>query len=158
MLFTFEERLSDSPFVERIWRAQSERTGDFLSIAMSRWEMVISKYQEKTYLTGRAPEKKATSLHVSTVGTEFFGIRFKVGTVMPSLPASSLVDADLNLPDASSKSFWLNGSAWQFPSYENADTFVDRLVRKGLLARDPVIETALQGQLKDLSVRSARRH
>ena len=30
MLFSFEERLSDSPFVEKIWRAQSERTGDFL--------------------------------------------------------------------------------------------------------------------------------
>jgi methylphosphotriester-DNA--protein-cysteine methyltransferase len=31
-------------------------------------------------------------------------------------------------------------------------------VRKGLLARNPVIETALQGQLKDLSIRTARRH
>jgi AraC-like DNA-binding protein len=158
MIFNFEERLSDSPFVEGIWRAQSERTGDFLSIAMSRWEMVVSKYKDKTYLTVRGPETKATALHVSTVGTEFFGIRFKVGTVMPSVPASSLVDADLNLPAASSKSFWLNGSAWQFPSYENADTFVDRLVHQDLLVRDPVVETALQGQLKDLSIRTVRRH
>ena len=109
-------------------------------------------------MTVRGPETKATLLPVTIVGTEFFGIRFKVGTVMPHLPASSLVDEDVNLPDASSKSFWLNGSAWEFPTYENADTFVDRLVRKGLLARDPVIETALHGQLKDLSVRSARRH
>jgi len=109
-------------------------------------------------MTVRGPETKATLLPVTIVGTEFFGIRFKVGTVMPHLPASSLVDEDVNLPDASSKSFWLNGSAWEFPTYENADTFVDRLVRKGLLARDPVIETALQGQLKDLSVRTARRH
>lgn len=109
-------------------------------------------------MTVRGPETKATLLPVTIVGTGFFGIRFKVGTVMPHLPASSLVDEDVNLPDASSKSFWLNGSAWEFPTYENADTFVDRLVRKGLLARDPVIETALQGQLKDLSVRTARRH
>jgi AraC-like DNA-binding protein len=92
------------------------------------------------------------------VGTTFFGIRFKVGTVMPSLPASTLVDADVNLPDASSKSFWLNGSAWQFPSYENADTFVARLARENLLACDPVVEAALQGQRKDLSIRTARRH
>ncbi|MCI0556263.1 MAG: helix-turn-helix domain-containing protein, partial [Anaerolineae bacterium] len=81
-----------------------------------------------------------------------------LGTFMPHLPASNLVDGDVNLPDASSKSFWLNGSAWQFPDYDNADTFVDRLVRDGLLVRDPVIETALQGQLKDLSIRTARRH
>jgi hypothetical protein len=25
------------------------------------------------------------------------------------------MDGDVNLPDASSKSFWLQGSAWQFP-------------------------------------------
>ena len=158
MIFTLEDRLSDSPFVERIWCAQSERTGDLLSIAMSHWEMVVSRYQDKTYMTVRGPETKATSLPVTIVGTEFFGIWFKVGTVMPHLPTSTLVDEDVDLPDASSKSFWLNGSAWQFPSYENADTFVDRLVRQDLLARNPVVEAALQGQLKDLSIRTARRH
>jgi len=158
MIFTIEDRLSDSPFVERIWRAQIERTGSFSSIAMSGWEMVVSRYHDKTYMTVRGPETRATLLPVTIVGTEFFGIRFKVGTVMPHLPASSLVDEDVNLPDASSKSFWLNGSAWQFPNYDNADTFLNRLVRKGLLACNPVIETALQGQLKDLSIRTARRH
>jgi AraC-like DNA-binding protein len=158
MIFTIEDRLSDSPFVERIWRAQIEHTGSFSSIAMSGWEMVVSRYQDRTYMTVRGPETRATLLPVTIVGTEFLGIRFKVGTVMPHLPASSLVDEDVNLPDASSKSFWLNGSAWQFPNYENADTFLNRLVRKGLLARNPVIETALQGQLKDLSRRTARRH
>ena len=158
MIFTIEDRMSDSPFVERIWCAQSERTGNLLSIAMSRWEMVVSRYQDKTYMTVRGPETKATSLPVTIVGTEFFGIRFRVGTVMPALPASTLVDEDVNLPDASSNSFWLNGSAWQFPSYENADTFVGRLAREDLLARDPVVEAALQGRLKDLSIRTARRH
>ena len=158
MLFTIEDRLSDSPFVERIWRAQSERTGSLRSIAMSGWEMVLSRYQDKTYVTVRGPETSATLLPVTVVGTEFFGIRFKVGTVMPHLPASRLVDEDLNLPDASNRSFWLNGSAWEFPTYDTADTFVDRLVRKELLVCNPVIETALRGQLKDLSVRTARRH
>jgi hypothetical protein len=27
MLFSFEERFSDSPFIKRIWRSQTERTG-----------------------------------------------------------------------------------------------------------------------------------
>src|SRR5512139_2289407 len=109
MIFTLEDRLSDSSFVERIWCAQTERPGDLLSIAMSRWEMVVSRYQDKTYMTVRGPETQATSLPVTIVGTEFFGIRFKVGTVMPHLPAGTLVDGDVDLPDASTKSFWLNG-------------------------------------------------
>ncbi len=158
MIFTVEDRSSDSPFVDRIWRARIEHTGAIRSIAMSSWELVVSRYQDNTFVTVRGPETRATRLPVTVTGTEFFGIRFKAGTLMHHLPASSLVDEDVNLPDASSRSFWLNGAAWQFPSYENADTFVDRLVRQDFLARDPVVETALQGGRNDLSIRTARRH
>jgi len=157
MIFNFEERPSDSPFVERIWRAQSERTGDFLSVAASQWEMVVSKYRGETTVTVRGPETKATPMHVTLVGSEFFGIVFKYGAFMPHFPVSDLVDGDVDLPDASSKSFWLNGSAWQFPNYENADTFVDRLTRAGLLVRDPLVESALHGEPPELSPRSIQR-
>lgn len=157
MLFSFEERLSDSPFVEKIWRAQSERTGDFLSVAASQWEMVVSTYQGQTTITVRGPETKATSTHVTLVGGEFFGIIFKHGAFMPHFPVRDLVDGDLDLPDASSKSFWLNGAAWQFPNYENADTFVDRLARESLLDCDPIIEPVLRGEPQELSPRSIQR-
>jgi AraC-like DNA-binding protein len=158
MLLTFDDRPSDSPFVERIWRARSERAGTLYSIAMSHWEIVVTRYHRNTYITVRGPESKATPFYLSSMGAEWFGIRFRLGTVLPHLPASGLVDGDLNLPDASSKSFWLQGSAWQFPDYDNADTFVGRLAGEGLLVRDPIVETALQGQLKDVSIRTARRH
>jgi hypothetical protein len=157
MLFTFEERSSDSPFVESIWRAQSERTGDFLSVAASHWEMVVSTYQGETTLTVRGPETRATPMQVTLMGGEFFGVIFKFGTLMPHLPVSDLVDGDVNLPDASSKSFWLNGSAWQFPNHDNADTFVDRLMREGLLVCDPIIEPVLRGEPQELSPRSVQR-
>jgi hypothetical protein len=157
MIFNFEERLSDSPFVDRIWRTQSERTGDFLSVAASQWEMVVSKYQGETTITVRGPETRATSIHVNLLGGEFFGILFKYGAFMPRFPVSNLVDRDLDLPDASSKSFWLNGSAWQFPNYENADTFVERLVREDLFVWDPLIECVLRGEHEALSPRSIQR-
>ena len=157
MLFRFEERLSDSPFVERIWRAQSERTGDFLSVAASWWEMVVSKYQGETTITVRGPETKVTPMQVTLLGGEFLGIIFKHGAFMPHFPIGDLVDGDVNLPDASSQAFWLNGSARQFPNYENADTFVQRLVRDHLLVCDPIIEPVLRGEPQELSPRSIQR-
>ena len=108
-------------------------------------------------MTVRGPETKPTSMHVNLVGGEWFGIIFKYGAFMPHLPVAGLVDGDLNLPDASSKSFWLNGSVWQFPTYENADTFVDQLVRENLLDCDPIIEPVLHGESQDLSPRSIQR-
>jgi hypothetical protein len=158
MMFNFEERFSDSPFVERIWRAQTERTGPFLSIATSHWEMVVSKYHGNTTVTVRGPETKVTPVEVTFTGGEYFGIIFKHGAVLPYLPVEAIVDGDVDLPDASSKSFWLNGFAWQFPTYENADTFVDRLVREDLLARDPIVQSALRGEPQELSPRSVQRH
>ena len=131
MIFTCDEKPSDSPFVERIWRAQSECAGDFLSVAASHWEMVVSKYRGETIMTVRGPETKATPMHVNLVGSEFYGIIFKYGVFMPQLPINDLVDGDVDLPDASSKSFWLNGAAWQFPDYENAAVLLDWLVRDG---------------------------
>lgn len=158
MLFNFGERLSDSPFVERIWYSHTERTGPFLSVAVSHWEMVISRYHGNTTVTVRGPETKVTPVDVTFTGGEYVGIIFKHGTVLPYLPAQAIVDGDVDLPDASSKSFWLNGLTWQFPTYENADTFVDRLVREDLLICDPIVQSALQGKPQDLSPRSIQRH
>jgi hypothetical protein len=95
-------------------------------------------------------------LHFPADG-EWLGIRFRLGTVMPHLPASTLVDDAVTLPEAGSRSFWLQGSAWQFPDFENADAFVDRLVRDGLLVREPVVAAAMRGGLHDLSLRSVQR-
>jgi AraC-like DNA-binding protein len=156
-IFTFEDRSSDSPFIERVWQAQSDRSGPFLSIAMGHWEMVVTRGFGGTMFTLRGPESKVTRLPCPA-GGEWVGIRFRIGTVMPHLPASDLVDESINLPDAGTRSFWLHGSAWQVPNFENAESFVAKLVRRGLLTRDRVVDDAQRKQLDGLSVRSAQRH
>jgi AraC-like DNA-binding protein len=154
MIFIFEERPSDSSFVETVWRTQSERAGSFISRAVSHWEIVVTKQDGKTTLTVRGPETKAAPAPCPA-NAEFFGIQFKLGTFMPHLPLSSLTDGAANLPEATSQSFWLNSSAWQFPNYDDADTFVDRLVRDGLLVRDSIVDATLRGHLQERLAQSA---
>ncbi len=156
MIFNFDARLSDSPFVDVIWRTQSDCGGTFTSIAESHWGIVVTKQYDNIWLTVRGPETKASAAPVPE-NAEFFGIVFKLGTSMLPLPARNLVNGELNLPEASSKSFWLHGSAWQFPNFDNADTFINRLVHGGLIVHEPVVDAALQGHLPDLSLRSVQR-
>jgi AraC-like DNA-binding protein len=156
MTFVFDARPSDSPFVEMIWRTQSYGGGSFTSLAESRWEMVVTKQKDKIYLTVRGPESKAMPSPIPE-DREFLGIVFKLGIFMPHLPGIKIVDSELNLPEASSKSFWFHGASWQFPTFENADTFIHRLAHDSLLAREPVVEAVLQGELRELSLRSAQR-
>jgi hypothetical protein len=80
-----------------------------------------------------------------------------MGSFMPYLPAGQLRDGAITLPESIGKSFWLNGSSWQIPEYENLEIFVDRLVRAGLLVREPVVRSVLQGGYPELSQRSTQR-
>lgn len=149
-----EVRPSDSPVVEMVWCARSEQAGVFTSMAASSWEMVVTKYQGRTSFTVRGPETKASPAECPA-DAEFFGIVFKLGTFMPHLPLRNRLDRnDITLPQATNQSFWLLGAAWRLPDYDNADTFVDRMVREGLLVHDPVVDSVLQGHPHELSPRA----
>ena len=158
-MFDFDSRLSDAPFVEAIWHTRSEGVGpSFISVAATHWEMVVTRQYGHVTFTVRGPETKASTAPIPQ-NAEFLGIIFKLGTYMPALPVKDLVDGGINLPEAANQSFWLHGSTWQLPNFDNADTFVDRLVRQGLLTREPIVAEVLQRQIphKDLSIRSMQR-
>ena len=82
---------------------------------------------------------------------------FSHGTFMPWPSAGALVDRSLRLPPATSRSFWLHGTRWEIPGPNNADVFVDRLVRADLLVHDPVAAAAVVGDVGGLSTRSVER-
>lgn len=156
-LITFVDRPSDSPFVERVWRSRSEQAGVFHSIAACHWEMVVTRLQGHTSLTVRGPETVATVAELPADG-EWFAIRFKLGTYMPRLTPGFLRDCNaVTLPAATRRAFSFNGSALEYPDFENAETFVRRLVRAGLVAVDPAINPFSPTRMEGCSARTAER-
>jgi len=153
----FEERTSDHPFIERVWRCHNDRTDTFLSMAATNFEMAITRLAGKTFLTLRGPETAATAFLCPAEG-EWVGIRFKAGTFMPCFMPGSLRDHhDVTLPSASARSFWLESSALEYPSLDNAEGLVRRLVKLGILRRDPVAEDTLLRRPAQLSLRTVQR-
>ena len=76
-LLTIEDRVSDSPFVERIWTARGERAGEFLSVVASHWEMVVTRLHRQAFLTVRGPETRATPADCPLDG-DWVAVRFKL--------------------------------------------------------------------------------
>jgi hypothetical protein len=77
---------------------------------------------------------------------------------MPHLPANRIVNSSVEIPDATRKSFWLKGSTWRRPDYENAEAFVQRLLREDVLVRDPIVAAVLGGRSPGVSERTVQRH
>jgi len=55
----FEDRASDHPFVEKVWRCHSERADSFLSVAANNFEMAITRLEGKSFLTLRRQIERA---------------------------------------------------------------------------------------------------
>lgn len=149
-----EDRAPDSPLAAMIYHVLCGGSGSFMSQANTHWEIVISRHQGETTVSMRGPETQA-SLAGFPDDLDAIGIVFNLGTFMPHLtPGALLNQRDAVLPMASGRRFWLNGAAWEVPTYENADVFVERLAREGLLAHDPVVTDALRGIPQAYSARA----
>lgn len=154
--FTVEERPSDSPYVDRVWRSQSGEVGTFISVATANWSIVVTRQYGHVRVTVRGPETKPT--HVLTPpDAAFTGIQFMPGAFMPQLPPGTLIDQAIDLPVSRGERFWLNGEWWRAPTYEDADFFVARMVRDRVLVWDPLVDVAWREEPSALSTRSVQR-
>jgi AraC-like DNA-binding protein len=155
-LFSFDEREPESSLASKVWRTRSVPHPAFISVAVPHWEMVVTRQRGQTTMTVRGPETHASTVEIPR-DAEFFGIQFELGTFMPSMPLTELIDGAVDLGQTSRRSFWLHGKSWEYPTYDNCDVFVDRLVRSGLLVRDAAVVAALSGYRNGVSARTLQR-
>ena len=153
----YEERPSDSPFVNSFGWGVCEGDGATVLHADSQWYMLFMRQNGKTRMAVGGAVTKTWYLPY-TAGTEWFGIRFTTGTFMPHLPTTPFLNNLIFLPEATHKSFWLNSRTWELPTLENAESFVNRLVREEVLVCDPLLNAVLLDQPQELSFSTVRRH
>src|SRR5947207_5117874 len=152
----FEGRGSDSPYIEAIWRGRAGSDYAPVCPASGHWHLLFLSQHGRVSVFVQGPLTRATPV-TQAEGTEWFGVTFKPGTFLPSVPARNLLDTQADLSFEARTSFTLAGSRWQLPDYENVETFVDRLVREHLLAYDPLVKAVLAGQPQEMSSRTVRR-
>ena len=151
-----EDRPSDVPYVHRVWRSRASGVARMTSVATSNWELVFWEHDGRVHAAVRGPETGASSVDVPD-GSESFGITFAHGTSMPHLPPARLVDSAIETPRATATTFVLRSDEWLIPDFDNAEQFVARLVREGVVVRDPLVDDVVAGGMPDVGTRSVQR-
>ncbi|MEV0617446.1 helix-turn-helix domain-containing protein [Nonomuraea sp. NPDC050404] len=149
-----ENRTSDSPYIERVYRSEGAITAARMrSVANPNWELVIWEDRGRVHAAIRGPETRPTTVGYIPEGRTF-GIVFAHGTSMPHLPVPRLVDSAVLARHATSDLLVLRGQEWELPDYGNAEDFVEHIVRAGILVRDPLVSDVVAGD--DVPKPSAR--
>ncbi|GAB3762810.1 helix-turn-helix domain-containing protein [Microlunatus parietis] len=151
-----EDRPSDSPYVERVWRSRSFAVDRMMSVANPYPELVFWGERGRIRVAVQGPETRAGLAPVPP-DTWFFGITFSLGTAFHHLPARLLLDGGIELPEVTGRRFELAGSHWFRPGFGTAERFVGRLVREGVLGRDPVVAAAADDHRPAVSLRTVQR-
>lgn len=156
MGLVFETRGSDSAWVDAVWTCRSERVASMTSVATETWGLVFWAQEGVPQAAITGPETRSGTAPVPE-GAEFVGIQFAVGTSLRMVATPSLVDGGVVLPYVTTRGFWLDGSHRETPRAEDAEALVARLVREGVVVRDPLVTAALQGAPATVAERTLER-
>ncbi|WP_129667482.1 helix-turn-helix domain-containing protein [Phytoactinopolyspora endophytica] len=152
----FKTRGSGSPWVDVVWTCTSDQVAEMTSVAAVRWGLVFWEREGRTYASVSGPESRTGTAPVPE-GAAFMGIEFALGTSLRAVRTPALVDGGIELPDTTRRTFRLDGSRWEIPGPDDAEALVARLVRSGVLVRDPLVIEILRGQSSAVSGRTIER-
>ena len=152
----FVSRGSDSPWIDTVWTCTSERVSEMTAVAAVSWGLVFFEREGRAYASLTGPETKASAAPVPE-GATFVGMEFDIGTSLRAVPTPTLVDGGLELPDATRRTFRLDGVRRETPGPDDAEALVERLVRAGALVRDPLVSEVRRGHRPAVSARTVER-
>ena len=139
----FDSRASDSPWVDTVWTCRSPRVTEMTSVATETLGLVFWEQDGRRSAAITGPET-GTGIAPVPEGAAFVGIQFAVGVSLRALATLALVDRGIELPDPTRRTFSLDGGRWEMPAPDDAEALVARLVRDGVIARDPLVAATLR--------------
>ena len=157
MGLSFDAVSGPSRRVVRIWSAGCDGQTDFSSIAKVNPMIAFAQISGITTVHLRGPETQATTLTCPS-GAEFFGAELRIGAYLPMFPPARIANMqDGILPTLPDGRILIDNRAWEMPTPQNLDVFVDHLERAGLLVFDPLVEELRHvGTVRNVPERTAQ--
>jgi hypothetical protein len=144
-----------SPFVAAVSFMRVQRAGSMLVPPDGRWDLVFIRDAHGTRALRTGLTTRAVQLvHAGT--EEILAISFKASAKIVTVDSVASLDKGYVLPGDHSR-FAIGGDIFEIPTVDNADAFVERLKKRGLLKANPRIQAILDGEPLAVSARTLQR-
>jgi AraC-like DNA-binding protein len=121
------------------------------------WDLVFMRRSGRLQVLQTGVITKPVNLGYAP-GDEYLAITFRPGVFMPKVAAHTMVDRGVLLGSPAAGRFHVGAETLEVPTFDNAESMVSRLVARGVLALDDVVDDALQGRSKVVEPRTVQRH
>ena len=121
------------------------------------WDIAIIQRGEQRLVLRTGLTTRPVSFDYAD-GDELLVISFKPHSFMPLMPGEVMRDEGVMLEPFGPGGFWIGTDVREIPTFENADVFVDRLVRDGIIGSNELVASVVEGHPKAMSERTMQRH
>lgn len=157
MHYAQRHRPVDSPYLESITEIRFTAAGETLMQPDGCWDFAILKRGDDVQVLRTGLTTKAV-VYEHSPGDETLVISFKASAFMPLMPGEVMRDEGVLLEKFGRGNFWIGTDVREIPNFENADVFVEHLVRQEIIQSNDMVASVLEGHPKAMSERTMQRH
>lgn len=153
-----QSRKSENPYIDTVWQTKNIADGVYIATPDGSWDLIVAIDETGAKFMLLAGQATKPAKIPYKAGTGSIVISFAPGAYMPYYPANELLDNAIMLTNFDDEHFILAGHTFAFPTFDNAEELVEKLVKVNILKNDNVVQSELHGKPKAMSVRGKQRH
>lgn len=146
---------TSSNYAASVALRQYSEAGREAMLPDNRWDLVVFRRRGR-YSVLRTGFTTRPDVVPHEAEDEILTISFRPDCFMPSMLGDQMKNSAVFL-ECGAKTFSLGSHTFEIPTIQNADVFVERLAKKGLLEKNSLIESILKRESLDISERTAQR-
>ncbi len=151
-------REAESPAVAGISRLQFTAAGEVLMQPDGCWDFAVFRRSGGESFVLRTGLTTRPDLVSHEAGDEILTISFRPSVFMPLMPGEVMLNEGVVLETFGRRDFWIGTEVREIPTFENADVFVERLLRDEIIESNEVVASVVEGHPKAMSERTMQRH
>lgn len=149
----YEQKLSNLPFIESIWRAQVTQEGEYSDPAKDTWGLAFTRRQNGSLAAELLGPSIQHRMLAGNVGDEYWGVELYAYVTMRGVNKPQLTGEFVSLRVENS-SFFIGDDVYSIPSFDDLEGFCKTLASLGVISH---ISRSLDTQTT-LSLRSKQRN